>query len=138
MSINLTDTQLIMLSAAAQREDHCLIVSPKLKGAAALKVANKLISAGFVEEIEAEAPSTIWRRDNETGQAYALRLLTPGTKAIGIEGDDPENDRNEAAAMKNRDQAAVSSKKEPGEAPQLTEPALAGPSAPRDGSKLAE
>ncbi|HEY1863371.1 MAG TPA: hypothetical protein VGG77_06705, partial [Roseiarcus sp.] len=61
MSIKLTDTQLIMLSAAAQREDHCLVVSPKLKGVAALKVANKLIAAGFVEEIEAEAPATIWR-----------------------------------------------------------------------------
>ena len=138
MSIKLTDTQLIMLSAAAQREDRCLVVSPKLKGAAALKVANMLISAGFVEEIEAEAPATIWRRDNETGQPYALRLSAAGTKAIGIEDDDPENVQNEAAAMKNRDQAAASSKEEASEAPQLTKPALAGPSAPRDGSKLAQ
>jgi hypothetical protein len=29
---------------------------PKLKGGSALKVANKLISAGFAEEMEAEAP----------------------------------------------------------------------------------
>ena len=39
----------------AQREDRCLVALPKLKGGAAPKVANKLISAGFVEEMEAEA-----------------------------------------------------------------------------------
>jgi hypothetical protein len=89
MSIKLTDTKLIMLSAAAQREDRCLVVSAKLRGVAAHKVANKLISAGFVEEIEAEAPATIWRRDNETGQTYALRLSAAGAKAIAIEGDAP-------------------------------------------------
>jgi hypothetical protein len=55
MSIKLTDTQLVMLCAAAQREDRCLVASPKLKGAAALKVATRLMAAGFVEEIEAEA-----------------------------------------------------------------------------------
>jgi hypothetical protein len=54
MSIKLTDTQLVMLSAAAQREDRCLVALPKLKGGA-LSVANKLISAGFAEEMEAEA-----------------------------------------------------------------------------------
>ena len=119
MSIKLTDTQLIMLSAAAQREDRCLVVSPKLKGAAAHQLANKLISAGFVEEIEAEAPATIWRRDNEAGQMYALRLSAAGAKAIGIEGDGRET------------------KEEASEALQLREPAPGGPSAPRDGSKLA-
>lgn len=137
MSIKLTDTQLIMLSAAAQREDHCLVVSPKLKGAAALKVANMLISAGFVEEIEAKASTTIWRRDSQTGQTYALRLSAAGTKAIGIEDDDSENAQNGAAAMKNRDRAAVTSKEQVSEAPQLREAALAGPTAPRVGSKLA-
>ena len=28
----LTDTQLVLLSAAAQRDDHCLTTTPKLKG----------------------------------------------------------------------------------------------------------
>jgi hypothetical protein len=137
MSIKLTDTQLVMLSAAAQREDRCLVASPKLKGGAALKVANKLISAGFVQEIEAEARAPIWRRDNETGQAYALKLMAVGDKAIGIEGAEPENAQNETDVLENCDHAAVSSKVEARDVPQLREPAPTGPSAPRRGSKLA-
>jgi hypothetical protein len=35
MSIKLTDTQLVMLSAAAEREDRCLVASPRLKGGGA-------------------------------------------------------------------------------------------------------
>ena len=45
MSIKLTDTQLVMLSAAAQRDDRCLVPAPKLKGAAAQKIAGKLMAA---------------------------------------------------------------------------------------------
>ena len=51
MSIKLTDTQLLMLSAAAQRQDHCIAAPPSLKGAAAHKIAMKLVTAGLVEEI---------------------------------------------------------------------------------------
>ena len=35
----LSDTQLVLLSAASQRDDHCLATTPKLKGGAAQKVA---------------------------------------------------------------------------------------------------
>jgi len=45
MSIKLTDTQLVILSAAAQRKDRCLVAPPTLKGGAAQRVANKLISS---------------------------------------------------------------------------------------------
>ena len=49
MSIKLTDTQLVLLGAAAQRKDLCLAAPPTLKGATAQKVASKLISAGLVK-----------------------------------------------------------------------------------------
>ena len=39
--VKLTDTQPVLLSAAAQREDHRLTAAPKLKGGAALEVADK-------------------------------------------------------------------------------------------------
>ena len=55
MSIKLTDTQLVLLSAAAQRKDLFLVAPPTLKGATAQKVASKLISAGFVKEVKAKA-----------------------------------------------------------------------------------
>ena len=38
MSIKLTDKQLVLMSAAAQCEDRCLVASPTLKGGAAQKV----------------------------------------------------------------------------------------------------
>ena len=63
MSIKLTDTQLVLLGAAAQRKDLCLVAPPTLKGATAQKVASKLISAGFVKEVKAKASDPIWRRD---------------------------------------------------------------------------
>ena len=54
MSIKLTDTQLVMLSATAQRQDRCIAAPPSLKGAAAHKIATKLVTAGLVEEIKAK------------------------------------------------------------------------------------
>ena len=42
MSIKLTYTQLVLLSAVAQRKDLCLVAAPTLKGATAQKVASRL------------------------------------------------------------------------------------------------
>ena len=53
MSTKLTDTQIVMLSAAAQRDDQCLVAPRNLKGGAAQKVATKLIEVGLAKEIHA-------------------------------------------------------------------------------------
>ena len=76
MSIKFTDTQLVLLSAAAQREDRCLVASPTLKGGAAQKVASKLISAGFAKEVKAKSGDPIWRRD--VGVRGVLRAQAHG------------------------------------------------------------
>ncbi len=81
----LTDTQLAILSAASQRGDRCLIAPSTLKGGAAQKVAAKLVTAGLVHEIKAKAGMEIWRRDDETGQAYSLKLTVAGLKAIAVD-----------------------------------------------------
>ena len=70
MSIKLTDTQLMMLSAAAQRNDRCLVAAPNLKVAAAQKIASKLIGTGLVKEIRAKAGAPVWRRDDDVGLSY--------------------------------------------------------------------
>jgi len=85
MSIELTDTQLLTLSAAAQRQDRCIAAPPKLKGAAALKFAARLVTAGLVSEVKAKPGSHVWRRDDATGQAYALELTEAGLKAIAVD-----------------------------------------------------
>jgi len=141
MSIKLTDRQLVMLSAAAQREDHRLVAPPTLKGGAARKVANKLIAAGLVEEIKAKARDPIWRRHAGSGASYTLRLTTAGAKAIAVdETEQPQQADKEGSLLKSADEPTALSKPRvmeaaPGEA---IAPAGAGPSAPRGGSKLAQ
>ena len=78
----LTDTQRAILFEASKRKDRCLIAPKTLKGAATQKVAAKLLKAGLVSEIKAKSGMEIWRRDEETGQAYSLKLTVAGLKAI--------------------------------------------------------
>jgi hypothetical protein len=85
MSIKLTDTQLLMLSAAAQREDRCIEPPPSLKGAAAQKIATKLVVAGLAKETTAKRGAHVWRRDDATGLAYALKVTPAGLMMIAIE-----------------------------------------------------
>src|SRR5271169_3370602 len=113
MSIKLADTQLVLLGAAAQRKDLCLVARPTLKGATAQKVARKLISAGFVKEVRAKASDPIWRRDEESGASYALKLTAAGAKAIAVnDAVAPEDAGEEGNAIADHDQAAIPSKLE--------------------------
>jgi hypothetical protein len=83
MSIKPTNAQLLVLSAAARREDCIPEMPPNLKGAAARKVATKLIAAGLVKEIKAKTGTPAWRRD-ETEQSYALKTTTARLRASAI------------------------------------------------------
>ena len=83
MSVKLTDAQLVMMSAAAQRKDRCLSAPATIKGAALSKVSAKLAKLGLAREIEAKPGAPIWRRD-DAGQGYALKLTAAGLKAIAV------------------------------------------------------
>jgi hypothetical protein len=82
----LTDMQFATLSEASQRKDRCLIPPSTLKAAATQKVAAKLLKAGLVREIKAKAGLEAWRRDDETGEAYVLKLTDAGLKAVATDG----------------------------------------------------
>jgi hypothetical protein len=89
MSIKFPDTQLVMLSAAAQRDDRSFTAPEKLKGGAADKVARKLIAARLVKEVKAKAGTPIWRRrDAHNAPSYALKPTAAGFKAIAMTQDD--------------------------------------------------
>jgi hypothetical protein len=83
--MKLTDTQLVLLSAASQRQDGA--VETKLKGGAADKVIGKLLSQHLVEEIPAQGGLPVWRRDDDKG-AFALRITAQGLAAIGADSGD--------------------------------------------------
>ena len=78
----LSEAQMSMLNAAAQREDRCLTPALTLRGAQVVKAGEKLISAGFAREVKAKGSCPVWRRDSETGPAFALKLTAVGAKAI--------------------------------------------------------
>jgi hypothetical protein len=96
MSVKLTDAQLVMMSAAAQRKDRCLSAPATIKGPALGKVSAKLAKLGLAREIEAKPGAPIWRRD-DAGEGYALKLTAAGLKAISVgEGSQDATGHSEA------------------------------------------
>jgi Protein of unknown function (DUF3489) len=80
----LTDTQQLILFAASQREDRCLVIPKSLKGGTAHKVATKLLTIGYVREIKAKLEAPIWRRDEGADQPFSLKLTAAGLKAMAV------------------------------------------------------
>jgi Protein of unknown function (DUF3489) len=80
----LTDKQLIILSAASQRDDRGIQLPANVKGEAARKAIDKLIRAGLLEEVGAAGSLPVWRRDDDSGP-MALRITKNGLAAIDIE-----------------------------------------------------
>ena len=81
----LTDTQLVILSAASQRDDRGVELPANIKDEAARKAADKLIRAGLLEEVRAAGSLPVWRRDDRNGP-MALRITEPGLAAIDGDG----------------------------------------------------
>ena len=94
----LTDTQLVLLSAAANCKDGILPINERLKGGAAKSVAQKLLALGLAEERAAPPPSRGWRVTAE-GQQLALVITSGGLAAIGVEAGDSAPDWTPAATL---------------------------------------
>ena len=82
----LTDTQLVILSAASQRDDRGVELPANVKGQAARKLVDELIRAGLLEEVGAAGSLPVWRRDDGSGP-IALRITEQGLAAMGVEGE---------------------------------------------------
>jgi hypothetical protein len=82
----LTDTQLVILSAASRRDDRGVELPTNIKGEAARKIVDKLIRAGLLEEVRAAGSLPLWRRDDEAGP-MALRVTKQGLEAIDVEDE---------------------------------------------------
>ena len=120
-SSKLTDTQLIVLSRAAQREDGAATLPEGMTDKAAQKLAATLVERGLVREIRTKLGMPVWRRSEE-GRSQALIITKLGRTAIKVE-DDREFEDTELGA-----QAAAS-----------TDKAMSAQSewnTPRQGSKL--
>ena len=85
----LSDTQALILSAAAQRPERIALPLPEsLRGGAASKVVGAMIAKGFLQEVDADLRKgePMWR---ETGDGHGTTLVATdaGLAAIGIEPD---------------------------------------------------
>ncbi len=126
----LTDTQLVVLSKAAARNDGLAVVPAKMNKAAASKVGSSLVARKLMRELKAKPGMPVWRED-EDGRGISLMITRAGRDAIGVE-DDTEVSQEATPPVKkhkNRRDAAMAS------AAQATIASTA--SRPRDGSKQA-
>jgi hypothetical protein len=82
----LTDTQLVILSAASQRDDRGVELPANVIGEAGRKAVDKLIRAGLLEKVRAAGSLPVWRRDDENGP-MALRITKSGLDAIDVEDE---------------------------------------------------
>ncbi len=84
---NLSDTQLVILSAAARRQDGTVLPLPrslKINKAAATTVLKSLLKKGLVAERPAVAYAAHWRETRDGGRT-ALVIADAGMQAIGVE-----------------------------------------------------
>ena len=144
----LSDTQLVILSAAAQRDDGAVLPLPetlKLKGGAVAKVLGSLKTKGLIDHLGTP------RGDDPP----PLRITRAGLKAIGVEDEDdaPEGatpadtgatsadaavQAIDAAPATAADSAATPARSKAKAQARVTKAAPAGKPTPRAGTKQAQ
>ena len=100
----LTDTQLVILSAAAGRDDRAVLPLPKslkIRGGGVTSSLKSLLKKGLVAEQRARRDAPAWR-ESDDGQRLALTITDAGLAAIGVD---------EADAPGRRDAAGTSQRK---------------------------
>ena len=97
----LSDSQLVVLTAACQRPDRCAFpITAKLKGNAAGNVLKSLLNKGLINEVRAKRDDTVWRHDDNRGR-MTLVATNAAFAALGIDPqeapaeDEPESDASD-------------------------------------------
>ncbi len=101
----LTDRQLVVLSAAAQRDDGVVVLPEALNGKARDAFAAALLKRGLVAEAKARRGQIVWRHDDAKGHDLALVVTDAGLAALGI-----EEQANDQEAAPDRAKPAVTRK----------------------------
>jgi Protein of unknown function (DUF3489) len=87
VTIKLSETQVALIGAAAQRDDH-LFTSPEGPWkAAARRAGSQLPAAGLAREVRARGEAPVWRHDKDSQCSFALKLTAAGAKAIAAVAD---------------------------------------------------
>jgi hypothetical protein len=100
----LSDTQLVILTAACQRPDRLVLPLPaRLKGGAADKVVANLTAKGLVVEVDARRGEPMWR---ETGDGHGVTLVATEA-ALAVLGIEPEIEATVAPTIAHDGAAAI-------------------------------
>jgi hypothetical protein len=87
----LNDTQLIILSAASQREDGLAVLPESLKPNVAETAVTKLLGLGFLKEVRIKRDQPTWRTDEED-KPVGLKISKAGFAVIGVADEGPGED----------------------------------------------
>jgi DNA-binding MarR family transcriptional regulator len=139
----LTDTQLVILSTAARRDDGASLPLPKslkLQGGAANHVMKSLVKKGLLQEQPAGRDGVAWRETTD-GRRQTLVITDAGRAAIGIAADEQSESQPARMTPRGARRSAVRRRKanEPKSttAPSSKAKRMVSPSALRSGTKLA-
>ena len=105
----LSDSQLVVLSAACQRDGRSLYpLTLKIKGGAADKVLKSLLARGLIEEVQAGLHDQVWREDKD-GARLTLRATDAAVAALNIASDTtiPANDVADSPKPEKKARAAA-------------------------------
>jgi hypothetical protein len=97
----LSDTQLVILNAACQRDDRAVLPLPKKMGGekpnlAASNSIKSMLKNGLIEEVDAKLGEPVWR---ETGDGHGVTLIATevALAALGIDAQAETTDASKPA-----------------------------------------
>lgn len=128
----LNDTQLVLLSNAAKRDDGGLTRSAKLKPDAIEQAVAGLLSRKLIKVVPKTGALPLWKKGAE-GEPVSLLITEKGLEAIGIGAGDPGQPPPVVVAK-----GKASKAKELGGPAKKTLSAKAKPGGPRPTSKIAK
>ena len=115
----LTDTQLIILAAAAKREDGSILPLPKklkLEAEAAADIFKTLIKRKLAAERPATASDVSWRETSD-GQRVTLAITEAGLRAIGVDSPGEVVSRSPGGTKKLRNRGSSLKSSKPRKSP---------------------
>ena len=131
----LTDRQLVILAAAARRQDGTVLPLPrslKVNKAAATTVLKSLLKKGLLKERPAAADETHWREARGGGRT-ALAIADAGLQAIGVEVDRKTSKQSSSTKPQPKQRSRGAERKPSGSKPK----GRTSPPAVRPGTKQA-
>ena len=84
----LSDTQLVLLSQAAQHPERALAIPDRLRGGALARVVGPLLAKGLVEAVPHRGEMPVYKVEQD-GSRLGLVITDAGLEALGIEPNAP-------------------------------------------------